>query len=70
MKTYNTIYSFEVLDKIKEGAKVYVLDREEKAVYCVNDISVADLAQLEIFGKTNKKRFEYWIEEITEEIEE
>ena len=70
MKTYKSIYGWEVLEKIREGKKVYVLDREDKSVVCVNDVSVKDLAQIEIYGKESKNRFEFWIEEITEAVEE
>lgn len=72
MKTYEIIYPFELLDLIQEGKLVYLLDRYEQVVLCVNDITVDKLAEVLKNGKTDKKRYEFWIEEVeeTEEIEE
>ena len=69
MKTYETIYSFEVLETIQEGKLVYLLDRYEQIVMCVNDITVDKLAEVLKNSKTEKKRYEFWIEEV-EETEE
>ena len=72
MKTYETIYSFEVLEEIQNGKLVYLLDKFERVVLCVNDITVDKLAEILARGKTDKKRYEFWIEAVeeTEETEE
>ena len=46
MKTYNSIYSFYVIEKIKEGKTVYYLDRKLHDCGEVNKITVADLTTI------------------------
>jgi len=61
--TYKTIYHFLVLDEIKDGKTVYCLDRKEKQVYCVNELTVNDTVAMINANDTEPDRFEYWIEE-------
>ena len=68
MKTYITIYDFEVIEKVKNGFTVHALDRERACVFCVNDMTVSDLAKLMISKTYNHTRYEFWID--TEEVEE
>ncbi len=72
MKTYETIYSFDVLGAIQEGKLVYLLDRYEQKVLCVNDITVDKFAEVMANCKIEKTRYEFWIEKVegTEESED
>lgn len=69
MKIYMSIYSFHVIEKIKEGKTVYYLDRKLHDCGTVNRISVEDLIAIIKADEQEKQRFEFWIEEETEEKE-
>ncbi len=72
MKNYISIYSFCVIEKIKEGKTVYYLDRKLHDCGTVNRITVEDLTAILKADEQEKQRFEFWYEEETEakEIEE
>lgn len=57
---FEMAYDFEVFTKIREGKKVYVLDRKEKTVRCVNDINVEMAIQM--LGNKEEHRYEFWAE--------
>ena len=59
MKKYRKVYSFDVLDKIKEGHRVFVIDREEKKVSTVNWIDVEEYITI-VADET--ERYDFWIE--------
>lgn len=60
MKTYKTVYSFDVLEKIKGGYKVWMNDRQEKEVSLVNTMDVEDfIAVLNDDAKSG--RYDFWI---------
>lgn len=61
-KTYRIIYSFNIMDEIRAGKEVYMLDRELRCVECVNDMEVETLCK--VLEQDNvKERFEFWVEE-------
>jgi hypothetical protein len=64
---YKKTYSFMVLNNIKEGKSVYMLDRKARAVLCVNDMCVGDA--MEIIDSQDEERFEFWYEEVAEDAE-
>ncbi len=66
---YKVIYSFEVLDKIKEGKNVGLTDRQKGVVRSVNDMTVSELAEVMMDFDKTKGRYEFWIEEEQEETE-
>ncbi len=72
MKKYNSIYSFYVIDQIKEGKTVYYLDRKLHDCGVVNKTTVEDLTTILKQCEEEPSRFDFWIEEETEakEIEE
>lgn len=72
MKTYESIYSFYILDKIKEGKTVYCLDRELKICGVINNFTVEDFNTILRQAEEEPTRFDFWIEieEETKEIEE
>ena len=65
---FKNIYFFEVISKIENGETVYVLDRLIKTINCINEMKVDDVVSIlnESRGNQNN-RFDFWIEEITEE---
>ena len=65
---YKTIYPFCVIDKIKGGKSVWMLDRKARAVDCVNEMTVADVVEI-LEKETERERFEFWYEEVAEDAE-
>ena len=65
---YKTIYPFEALTKIREGKEVFVLNRDIRKVFCLNDISTAAAVKAIDADNTNNQ-YEFWVEE-REEITE
>lgn len=57
MATYKTIYSFNVLDAIKEGKQVRVLDKEKDTVLNASEMRGSYLVEA-IYEDSN--RFEFW----------
>ena len=66
MGTYNTIYSFEVFGRIKEGEQVFVLDRQNKSVALINDMDVTSAVSI-VNADNRSKRYEFWVCEESEE---
>ena len=64
---FEEIYSFQMVDAVKEGKQVYALDRKTREVLYVNGITVFELC--EILKSTEKHRYEFWIETEEEETE-
>lgn len=62
---YKKIYSFQVVDKIMEGEKVYMLDKQSVTALCVNDLSVGCLA-VTLTDEDTAGRYEFWIVEEAE----
>lgn len=58
---YKTIYLFEILNAVKEGKQVYVLDRKIKIIHNANTMPVNKLAL--ILSDEEKSRYEAWSEE-------
>ena len=69
---YKIIYYFEVLGKIKEGKNVYYLDRKEQYTALLNEYAVKDFISITKYAEENpdENRYEFWIEENTEEVKE
>lgn len=64
-KTYKTIYSYQVIDRMKTNPKIYLLDREERDVISVAEMPTGDLVSVFAIAEKETTRFEFW-----EEIEE
>lgn len=58
---YVSIYPWDVINNIKKGRKVYVLDRQVKKVYTVNDATVGDVVA--VIASKEEDRYEFWYEE-------
>lgn len=59
MKTYETIYAFQVDEKVIEGESVYGIDRLSKTVLFVNDMPYGDV--ISIIKNSDKDRYLFWI---------
>ncbi len=58
---YKTVYYFCVQDEVEKGAKVYCLDKEDKLVLDVNDMSYENALGL-IREAEGNERYEFWVE--------
>lgn len=65
---YISVDHYWVIDEIKKGNKVYVLDRKFKKVSTVNDASVQDVVT--VIESEEKNRYEFWYEESEENTNE
>jgi sortase (surface protein transpeptidase) len=59
---YNNIYSWRVIDEVKRGESVYVLDKKEKKVYAVNDITLGFALRIIEEAEKDMSRFDFWME--------
>ena len=62
MEKYITILPYEVIGAITSGNTVYVVDKSEAAVHCVNEMTVGHLASIMEEWYTGG-RFEFWYAE-------
>lgn len=60
---YITVYKWNLLDEIKKGATVYVLDKKGKEVICINEVLVDYAIRLFAEWEKDADRFEFWKEE-------
>lgn len=70
MRVYKDIYAFQVMDEIKSGKDVYVVDKaacdDPSAVTSIKEMSVGEF--IEAISNSKKNRFSFF--EIVEEDEE
>lgn len=59
---YNEIYAWNVLDEIKDGHKVHVVDKKTHTVFLVNEMSVE--AALKMTESKERGRFTFWYTEV------
>ena len=70
MMIYNNLYDFEVLDKLEDGERVFVLDKEIGEVRIANNMMVDELMQALANSKKETTRYEFWNVEEAEEDEQ
>ena len=70
MMEYKVIYPFDVMNSIKEGKNVGLTDRGKGVVHSVNDMTVSELVEVLRDFDTTKGRYEFWVEEEQEEVNE
>lgn len=63
---YKNIYHWEVYDKLAEGHRVMMLDREQHIVYEASEMKVGELVKATTY-KGKNGRYEFWIEETATE---
>lgn len=64
-KKYVEVYDFMVLDTVRKGEKVWMLDKKEADICCVNNMRTSDLMKvLELIesnkGTPEESRFQFW----------
>ena len=59
MEKYVKVYSFELIKRIEEGKKVYMLDRSRSEVGCVNGMSVGEFVNLRS-DLDEDGRYDFW----------
>ena len=68
--TYESVSPYWVMDEIRSGNEVYVLDKSTRAVETVNDMTVRRATDLvERAAKHNGNRYEFWYVLTEEEVE-
>ena len=67
MKTFDTVYPWNIIDKIKEGKLVYCLDKEEQRIFCVNDMPVENYVAILEKCNAEETRYTFWLENHIEE---
>lgn len=66
MKIYKDIYGFQTMDEIRKGKDVYVIDKKDREVYCMNTMRVADFINI-VNSDNDNDRFSFYIIEETNE---
>lgn len=67
-KEFKEIYSFEVLDAIKNGERVFVLDKQDYSVKLLNDEKISVVLKLIEKVRENKSnRYLLWTEKETKD---
>jgi hypothetical protein len=66
-KEYKEIYSFEVVDAIKKGEKVFVLDKQYHSVTLLNDEQISVFFELIKKVSEDDNRYLLWTEKETED---
>lgn len=59
---FKTVYHFSVMDEVKEGNKVYFLDKKAKVVGCFNDAPLECALTVISKAKEDDERFVCWKE--------
>lgn len=59
---YKTIWSWQLMDKIMEGEKVYMVDKQKGMVLRVGEVPVNYLV-IALKADEKAQRFEFWVEE-------
>lgn len=59
---YKTVYHFSAMDEVKEGNKVYFLDKKAKVVGCLNDAPLECALTVISKAKEEDERFVFWRE--------
>ena len=61
---YKTVYPCWVLDEVKSGKEVFVLDKSCRSIESINDMTIKRaLGLIESAEKSKNGRYEFWYEE-------
>ena len=71
MERFRGIYEFNVIDEIKNGKLVYLIDKKTRTITCVNNIGVSDcLNEIENVKNDNIGRYEVYVWERVEQSDD
>lgn len=59
---YITVYHFSVMDEVKQGNTVFLLDKRAKRVEIFNDIAFETALNILAEARVNDDRFVFWKE--------
>lgn len=60
---YRSFSAYWVMDEVKNGKVVYVLDKKRKTVEVVNEMAFETATTLLKSASENSDRYEFWVEE-------
>ena len=60
---YKSIYPCWVIDEIRKGKRIFVLDRKMKSISYVNDASVEDVVRAIDSAEAENGRYDFWYED-------
>lgn len=60
MAKYSAVYRFEVLEKLRKGVEVYVLDRESGKTCCMSRLNVMSVLDVIDHNNDSDNRYEMW----------
>ena len=60
---YTEVYSYWLFDEVKNGKKVYALDRKLRKVVLVNELTADQLVAVMHSADEETTRYEFWTEE-------
>lgn len=63
MKSFKSVYSFEVIQKIKEGHTIMMLDKEKQFVETVNEMEVSEFVKVLAEIEANNTRYYFYEQE-------
>ena len=68
MKRFEAIYSWQALRKAEQGKKVCVCDRYFHSCDTLNELTVDKAIAIINDAEEHKDRYDFWIEEESEEV--
>ena len=68
MVTYRSVRAWFVVDEIKAGNNVYMLDRQNQSVALINDMDAQSAIKI-VHSTDTENRYDFWVCDITEESE-
>lgn len=67
---YKSIYPCWVIDEIRKGKRIFVLDRKMKSISYVNDASVEDVVRAIDSAEAESGRYDFWYEDDESEVDD
>ena len=70
MKVFKEVYRWSVFDELTQGKKVCVCDRQYHSCDTLNELTVDKAIAIINDAAEHKDRYDFWIEEESEEVKE
>lgn len=67
---YRDLYDFEVLDKLNDGNRVFVLDKALGEARLINAMTVTELMETLTSSRKEETRYMFWIAKEAEDKED
>lgn len=59
---YEKIYSFNLLNELKESKRAFCCDKKQQEVFCVNELPAGYFTRILKECETDDNRYEFWSE--------